>query len=267
MCVCAQPREGYVPVNIVLFLMYSDCERWSFCARLVVCTVATCLEWTFCMTKFHEFSVTPVSYYLRHIVMIYFSPHGVMFVVGCKTITPEAVHISYRTWGGIKQYMTRTGQTLRVPWVWGSQISREFAHEGGKVVSPTHRLTLPQGKIFLILISVKRLSRPQGHSATGRIMPMNRVWHWIIIGRSFERNLVVSLHLISRLRVVFDDVLRRNIKVSMRLNYFYRNWTDFWWDDYWFSLWIFKRYRLEYREGLPSFGLFSDHYQKFSLSD
>jgi hypothetical protein len=51
------------------------------------------------MTKFHEFSVTPVSYYLRHIVMIYFSPHEVVFVVGCKTITPQAVHISYRTWG------------------------------------------------------------------------------------------------------------------------------------------------------------------------
>jgi len=83
-----------------LFLVYSDCERWSFCARPVVCTVTTCLEWTFCMTKFHEFSVIHVSYYLRHIVMIYFSPHEVMFVVGCKTITPEAVHISYRTWGG-----------------------------------------------------------------------------------------------------------------------------------------------------------------------
>jgi len=70
------------------------------------------------MTKFREFSVTPVSYYLRHIVMIYFSPHEVMFVVGCKTITPEAVHVSYRTWGGgLKQYLSKTGQTLRVPGV------------------------------------------------------------------------------------------------------------------------------------------------------
>ena len=80
--------------------------------------------------------------------MIYFSPHEVMFVVGCKTITPEAVHVSYRTWGGgLKQYLSKTGQTLRVPGVWGSQVSREFAHEGGKVVSPTHRLTLPPGNI------------------------------------------------------------------------------------------------------------------------
>jgi hypothetical protein len=68
------------------------------------------------MTKFHECSVTPVSYYLRHIVMIYFSPHEVMFVVGCKTITPQAVHISYRTWREkIMQYLSRPGQTVRVP--------------------------------------------------------------------------------------------------------------------------------------------------------
>ena len=31
--------------------------------------------------------------------------------------------------------------------VWGSQISRQSAHEGGKVVSPTHRQPLPPGNI------------------------------------------------------------------------------------------------------------------------
>jgi hypothetical protein len=60
------------------------------------------------MTKIHEGSVTPVSYYLRQIVIIYFSPHEVMFVMGCKTITPQAAHISYRSGGrGIKQYLYR----------------------------------------------------------------------------------------------------------------------------------------------------------------
>jgi len=38
-----------------------------------------------------------------------------------------------------------------------------LAHEGGKVVRPIQQLALPRPKeIFLVLISVKRLIRPQG---------------------------------------------------------------------------------------------------------
>jgi hypothetical protein len=37
----------------------------------------------------------------------------------------------------------RHGQSLRVPGVWGSQILKQSAHEGGKVVSPTHWPPLP----------------------------------------------------------------------------------------------------------------------------
>ena len=43
------------------------------------------------------------------------------------------------------------------------------AQDGGKVVSLTHRPLYPQ-EILLINISVTRLSRPQGHSAIGRIL-------------------------------------------------------------------------------------------------
>ena len=45
------------------------------------------------------------------------------------------------------------------------------AQDGGKVVSLTHRPPLPQ-EIHLVLISVKRLSRPQGQSVTGRNMSL-----------------------------------------------------------------------------------------------
>jgi hypothetical protein len=52
----------------------------------------------------------------------------------------------------VKQFHYRPGQALRFPGGRGSQISRQSAHEGGNVVSPTH---LYAQETFLVLISVK----------------------------------------------------------------------------------------------------------------
>ena len=65
----------------------------------------------------------------------------------------------------ITQSHYRTGHALRC---WGSQISRQSGHEGGKVVSTTHRPPLPHQEIFQVLISVggrvdpSAIVRPEG---------------------------------------------------------------------------------------------------------
>jgi hypothetical protein len=60
----------------------------------------------------------------------------------------------------LKQSLYRPGQALKVLGGWVSQISRQSAHEGGKVVSIMQRPLLPPPppfpqEIFLVLVSVR----------------------------------------------------------------------------------------------------------------
>jgi hypothetical protein len=55
----------------------------------------------------------------------------------------------------VKQSHYRHWQALRAPGGRGSQVFRQSAHEGGKVVSPNHRPPLPPRKDSWVLISVR----------------------------------------------------------------------------------------------------------------
>ena len=71
----------------------------------------------------------------------------------------------------VNQSHYRPDRPRGISGVWGSQISRQSAHEGGKVVSPTQRPLLPPENVPGTHFCY-RLSQPQGHSAAGRIISM-----------------------------------------------------------------------------------------------
>jgi len=82
----------------------------------------------------------------------------------CHTVAVVQCTFTHKQYNKVKvkvmQFHYRPGESLRIPGGWGSKILRQSAHEGGKVVSPTHRPPLPQ-ETFLVLISVRGWVNPR----------------------------------------------------------------------------------------------------------
>ena len=110
--------------------------------------------------------------YVRHVLherAICCNPHDLWNRDSHITMQLRYEHTSCHK---VKQSHYRPGQSLRVPRVLHSQISRQSAHEGGKLVSLTHRPPLPFRKYTWYLFLLEAESTPGHQGAVGRIVSM-----------------------------------------------------------------------------------------------
>jgi hypothetical protein len=127
---------------------------WTQCGKTQVQMYAE-FTWNLVLRKYRCGELSPLMVFIHHHPKIV-KPCILRICQSCTIWECLQPHLFMNVKVNVKQSHYRPGEALRVPGDWGSLISRQSAHEGGKVVSPTH----PQ-EIFLVLIFVRGWINPR----------------------------------------------------------------------------------------------------------
>jgi len=176
--------------NVLGFIAHKDVGRWSVCSTVFTFLILVTKDAGVYRVSLKDFYVVCLDHWLRY-KLFYRGARVIWWQLcdlqpsfqGCNCPVSTVIWATNQPWNGFWTFNIRhavhlgrhrTTTNSKAPWVpgvWGSLISRQLAHEGGMVVSPTHRPPLPPGNIPGTNF-YWRLSQPQGHSAAGRITSM-----------------------------------------------------------------------------------------------